>query len=83
MCESRPNGMQENPPLIAARVAKRSADFEAAPSSGHRQMQVEVAPLRRQDQRHLVREGAVARNPMGPLPSARAPTCQESGKEAG
>jgi xylulose-5-phosphate/fructose-6-phosphate phosphoketolase len=40
-------------------------------------------PVIRQDQRLSAKDGAVARNPTGPLPSAPAPPCQESGKEAG
>jgi len=34
-------------------------------------------------QRLSAQDGAVARNPTGPLPSAMASPCQEKGKEAG
>ena len=37
----------------------------------------------RRSSRPSAKDGAVARNPTGPLPSAPAPPCQESGKEAG
>jgi hypothetical protein len=59
-------------------VPRRTAHSGARPRAQRR-----TSAAFRRSSRPSAKDGAVARNPTGPLPSAPAPPCQESGKEAG
>jgi hypothetical protein len=72
-----------SPRLKAATPERRAAVFRILLDYFRKGLAVNTSVLDRLQLEGLKQNGAVARNPTGPLPCAAAPPCLKSGKEAG